>query len=92
MEQQPTTQEPATPQEQDLSSRTILILVVLVVVVSFIGAWVNINQAMTTVSTNKVITRNAPSSAQVAFVIQDKPVSQKDVTTGMVTLTIEKKP
>lgn len=79
------------PEQQtgDISSRTILVLVVLVVVFSFIGAWVNINQALSSpppravddVSTNQ-------GTAEVGFVIQGPPKTAESTNAGMVALGI----
>lgn len=70
---------------QDISSKTILLLVILTLAVSFIGAWVNINSAMTATAPEMTA---APSSAEVNFFIQKPQPPLQQQTTGMVALEI----
>ncbi|HIH24801.1 TPA: hypothetical protein HA251_07250 [Candidatus Woesearchaeota archaeon] len=82
-------EEQSTQQTGDISSRTILVLVVLVVVFSFIGAWVNINQALSSPPPRAVDdVSSRQGTAEVGFVIQGPPKSVDSTNTGMVALGI----
>lgn len=82
-----TTNNQPVPQQNDISSKTILVLVVIVVVFSFIGAWVNINNALSAPPQSSI--RPGSSTAQVGFVIQEpqKPVPSSNL--GKVAFGIE---
>ncbi len=82
--------QPATPEQGgDLSSRTILALVILTIAVSFVGAFFTLSQAMAPDASPAA----APhaTTAQVGFVIEP-PARTTGTSTGMVTLGIERPP
>ena len=75
--------------KEDLSSKTILILAVLVVIVSLVGALI---QFQSTFSSGQVIQpqkRVDSSVANVGFVI-GKPLTQTDTTAGKSVFVIAK--
>jgi len=78
-------------QQDDISSRTLFVLVILVLVVSFIGAWVS----MTQVGQLSAPAKESHSSdgAQVAFAISNGPepdTNSQPVSTGQVAFAIAK--
>ena len=79
-------QQPAQPAQEDISNKTILLLVILTLAVSFIGAWVNINSAMTATAPEAAA---APSSnAEVNFFIQKPQPPMQEQATAMVSLEL----
>lgn len=78
-------QQPSAQPQEDLSSKTILLLVILTLAVSFIGAWVNINTAMTASAPQDT---PQAGSAEVSFYIEP-PTTRVADSAGMVSLTLE---
>ncbi len=76
--------------KEDLSSRTVFILAVLVVVVSLIGAFINVRTAFSTppITENHVDTANGP--AVVGFTIEGPKPPLVDKAVGQAVLTITK--
>lgn len=77
--------------EQDISNKTIVVLVILTVIISILSAFVIISEVN---NANVVVTGKAPSmgqsggsaKGQVSLIINDEPAVSK--ATGQVTLTI----
>lgn len=88
----------ATPSEQvlsssessDLSNKTILALVVLTLVVSFIGAWASISQVMQLGASDGAGSfAQAPSSeGRVGFSIERPPEPLTESASGMVAFSL----
>lgn len=87
MEQQ-TTSAPVA--KEDLSSKTVLILAVLVVVVSLIGAFINVRSAFVgpSVEANHIDRANGP--AMVGFSIEGPKAPLVDKAAGHAVLMITK--
>lgn len=85
MEQAQQPQAPG-PAQEDISPKTILVLVVLTLLVSFIGAWVNINAAMEAPAPTSV--EPAQQSAKVSFSIMDRPPAKTAQATGLVAFEL----
>lgn len=77
-------EQPAQPQENDISSRTLTVLVVLTLAVSFIGAWASMSQVML-LSGSPV---QPSTTAQVSFVIEEPPQPSADNAAGKVAFEI----
>ena len=56
----------------DLSSRTVTTLVILTLVISFLGAWMNVNQA-SAIAASEGGQGESSSTAEVAFTIERPP-------------------
>src|SRR5690349_17600565 len=101
MTQRADTMDPQTPNEpvaqapeqNDLSGKTILMLVVLTLIISFIGAWASISQVMSFAQPHAAAPQpvSGPGSAQVNFVIEGPPQPQTSTGTGMVAFEILKR-
>jgi hypothetical protein len=78
----------AQPTQGDISSKTITVLVLLTLVFAFVGAWVNIELASTTIA-KPTTTYKAPPTGEVAFTIKQPDMN---VATGRVLLDIQKAP
>jgi hypothetical protein len=75
--------------DDDISTKTLGVLVVLVLAVSFIGAWVSITQLAVYSSTGEV--RNEDSAtAKVSFEIVEPP--EPSTATGEVLFEIQSPP
>lgn len=79
--------------EQDISNKTIIVLVVLTVIISILGTVVVLNE----VSSARIVTPASPptvststkASGEVRLTVASRePVAQADQGTGYVTLTI----
>jgi hypothetical protein len=81
---------PVAAPKEDLSSKTVFVLAILVVVVSLIGAWINIHAATSIGSTTPTTVHGETSSAQVGFAIESPKQPLTQSTTGHVVLDIEK--
>lgn len=77
----------SSPEGSDLSGKTVLSLVVLTLVVSFIGAWASISQVMTA-SLPAGVSEPPSSQGKVSFSIKAPPETSYDATTGMVAFGI----
>ena len=71
---------------EDISPKTILVLVVLTLVVSFIGAWVNLQSAME--APTPPVQQEA-STAEVNFYIIGKEPPRTQAATGLVAFEIQ---
>jgi hypothetical protein len=69
---------------EDVSPKTILVLVILTLAISFIGAWVNINSAVQTAEPS----HTAAPQGEVSFYIVGKEPAHTDKATGLVSLEI----
>jgi len=85
-------EQPVAQAPQDISSKTIVVLVLLALVVSFIGAWVNIQQAMYIGDIPEGKSTANVASAQVAFELNPPPEPKVTAATGKVTLGISEAP
>ena len=76
-----------TPEPEDLSSRTVLMLVALTLVVSFISAWVSISTAdsIGVLAPAETGVAQAPSQARVSLEVTEP---HRALATGKVTLEI----
>jgi hypothetical protein len=88
MDQQQTTSAPVA--KEDLSSRTVLILAVLVVVVSLIGAFINVRSAFSTTPMPEQHIQGANGVASVGFTVQGPKPPLVDKASGKVVLEITK--
>ncbi|MBR9701071.1 hypothetical protein GOV11_04355 [Candidatus Woesearchaeota archaeon] len=76
------------PQPEDISPKTLFVLVVLVLVVSFIGAWVSISQVAAPGQLPLTSDDSGDNSAYVGFSIKG-PVYDSDGASGKVVLNIK---
>jgi hypothetical protein len=84
----PTAQTPAPARPaEEISSRTVLMLVVLTLVVSFLGAFVSLTQ-LSHLSAAPTSQQSAGSQGQVEFMIAPPAPPMADTATGKVTLEI----
>jgi hypothetical protein len=74
------------PVPEDISPKTILVLVVLTLFVSFIGAWVNINAAMNAPAQTSI--ESAQQTAQVSFSIIGQEPGKTTQATGLVAFEL----
>ncbi len=75
-----------TDENQDISGRTLFVLVILVLVVSFIGAWVSISQvAFVSAPTSDEGAGRAGAEARIEIVSPPQPTS----ATGMAVVNIQ---
>ncbi|MDD9952895.1 MAG: hypothetical protein OXR66_01000 [Candidatus Woesearchaeota archaeon] len=79
-------------ERKDISSKTILVLVVLTLTVSFISAWVSFSTTLTSPPTQESVYAPSSSQGKVHFVINDPSRAEPriDGATGKVAFTIEK--
>ena len=75
-------------EQQDISSRTLFVLVVLVLVVSFIGAWVSMTQ-VGGLTYQGAATDPGTDTAHVAFTIEESPDHEISAT-GEVAFAIDR--
>ena len=76
---------------EDISNKTIVVLVILTVIISILGTVVVLNEvsnARIVVSQTPTASKGTTTQGQVSLTILPKP--QVDTTTGQVTLTILK--
>jgi len=78
---------PAAEQPADLSARTVTTLVILTLVVAFLGAWMNVQQAMT-IQAPAPDAGSGTSSAEVSFRIEPPKAPATDASTGFVAFEI----
>lgn len=80
----------SSPESSDLSNKTILALVVLTLVVSFIGAWASISQVMLLgLSEGSDSSVQAPSSeGKVGFSIERPPAPMTESASGLVAFSL----
>jgi len=86
---QPVASTPAPQAGQDVSQRTIVVLVILTLAVTFIGAWAGIS-ATTNLPQPAQAHANqaAPAHAEVSFTVK-KPEVKRDTAAGMATFEIK---
>jgi len=75
---------PQASQPADLSSRTVTMLVVLTLIISFLGAWMNLHQASLLGADRPVDDGVAASSARVSFTIDPPEQDSSSAIVGFV--------
>ena len=75
---------PQASQSADLSSRTVTMLVVLTLIISFLGAWMNLHQASLLGADRPVDDGVDSSSARVSFRIEPPKQDSSSAMVGFV--------
>ena len=73
--------------EEDISTRTITILVILTVVVSILGT-LSVMSAFSELKTAQKVQESGPAQGQVSLTITDRPVEQASAATGNIAFEI----
>jgi len=74
-------QPPREEGKQDISSKTVFVLVLLTLAVSFVGAWVSV-ASVSELGVTQVVVENPPSAGRVTFEIVEPGDDASAATVG----------